>query len=891
MPAPIVYEGQVHGHGGRLFKDIKFWVAHRVPMRATWIQDIENNGGSIEKLEKNADYLIADHVRKDAPAGSYSWKWIEDSVKSGQLLDPNDYSINLPGTASRPVGSVQQRTTRTAFTREDDILLARYVTKHERNGLAVQGLAIYKILEKKYPHHTYQSWRDRWVKKLQHQPRPEVSDSELSPPPPDDHPAHASAPSPAARRTGSQTPQVTTAPTADPASSRRPTRARFSTDEDELVIQYVKECEKFNKSLSGSIIWKELAEDFPQHSWQSWRERWLKQLKPRLQSREDDGLSRPATPSSVGSRVEQVRNRKSPRKPTLEVVQEGESAPHTKTNTTTRSPVIEKRRRGQQEELIKAEGMGKEHYPEPAISGRRNTSEVAPTDEHESNVAESSRQSGDSGAHQSNEDPPSPSVSSSQALLSEGKEQFYRDLGVFAANDSQRDSPLNLWPTIQGRTFELWDLWNAAISKKVDPVERDWQQIAEDLGYDWIQLPDAPDEIRRCYEANLSAFEEVLEGFEDEDEEDEEDEANTLPAIQPEVFPESSNAPFNSSPPKQPSLKRRFELELPSDHLYPESARKRSRLSRDGEVPSTPDTKNGTSHLRHSISAGVSPSDQKLSGLPKSSRAAHHHNARALLNKEDEHTNDQIHEPPVDDEDALETQPEMTPSQQLHSEFNAENRRRQLNEQTSPTPKRNVKSPFVVDDEDNDSDDDDMVEQITPKPLFGKGPNPLLSQPELLKVKRRSLPASLMASSKSAPAQRKSMPGPSRSPAQKSPSPPAPPRQQTQAEKLADVVDYWTSLGYPRAVARRCLEATTWEPGLAGRLMQMLKDGESMPTNWEGVWSPRDDESLLRIDAADAAGDEKEARKRQRALDRLLDKHGEERITLRRKWLATKAKL
>jgi hypothetical protein len=108
---------------------------------------------------------------------------------------------------------------------------------------------------------------------------------------------------------------------------------------------------------------------------------------------------------------------------------------------------------------------------------------------------------------------------------------------------------------------------------------------------------------------------------------------------------------------------------------------------------------------------------------------------------------------------------------------------------------------------------------------------------------------------------------------------------------LDEIVEYWMSLGYSHDVARRSLEATTWEPGLAGRIMQILKNGEHIPTNWEGVWSQRDDEGLALVDSIEPPTGDKEARKRARAEARLMNKHGEERMTLRRKWLVTKAEL
>ena len=42
-------------------------------------------------LEKLANIMIADHARKDAVPGSYSWTWIEQSVNKGKLEDLNDH--------------------------------------------------------------------------------------------------------------------------------------------------------------------------------------------------------------------------------------------------------------------------------------------------------------------------------------------------------------------------------------------------------------------------------------------------------------------------------------------------------------------------------------------------------------------------------------------------------------------------------------------------------------------------------------------------------------------------------------------------------------------------------------------------------------------------------
>lgn len=84
-------------------------------------------------LEKQADMLIADHARakKDAPHGSYSWQFIDDSVKNGIIQLKDRYLIGPPPNAPRPVGSGQPtKSTRTPFTREDDARIARWVLQH-----------------------------------------------------------------------------------------------------------------------------------------------------------------------------------------------------------------------------------------------------------------------------------------------------------------------------------------------------------------------------------------------------------------------------------------------------------------------------------------------------------------------------------------------------------------------------------------------------------------------------------------------------------------------------------------------------------------------------------------------------------------------------------------
>ncbi|KAF2173037.1 hypothetical protein M409DRAFT_16987 [Zasmidium cellare ATCC 36951] len=169
---------------GKVFDDIKFFLVQRIPSRSRFVGDIEANGGRVVKVESQADYVIADHMRKDAPAGSYSYTLIEAALRDGRLHDSSDHAIRPPD-AVREVGSTAMgRTTRTPFTPDDDKLLWNWVEQARAAGDPLKGNAIYKALEAVNPRHTHQSWRDRYVKYLSVRPPPGVTVSANPPPTP-----------------------------------------------------------------------------------------------------------------------------------------------------------------------------------------------------------------------------------------------------------------------------------------------------------------------------------------------------------------------------------------------------------------------------------------------------------------------------------------------------------------------------------------------------------------------------------------------------------------------------------------------------------------------------------------------------------------------------------
>ncbi|KAL9113574.1 MAG: hypothetical protein Q9227_002312 [Pyrenula ochraceoflavens] len=125
------------------------------------------NGGAVVNLAKHADVVIVDHARKiDVQAGTHSWRYITESVKKGRLENLEEHQVGPSAPISRPVGSVitAPKGTRRRFTKEDDRLLWEWVKPAEAKGISVRGNDLYKQLAEQYPHHTWQSWRDHWLK-------------------------------------------------------------------------------------------------------------------------------------------------------------------------------------------------------------------------------------------------------------------------------------------------------------------------------------------------------------------------------------------------------------------------------------------------------------------------------------------------------------------------------------------------------------------------------------------------------------------------------------------------------------------------------------------------------------------------------------------------------
>nr|POF17873.1 hypothetical protein CFP56_13285 [Quercus suber] len=175
-PTPIM--ATVRAEGSRqtptvegLFAGLSFFLVQRIPRRSNIISLIQTNGGRVVRVEAQADHVLADHLRNDAPPGSISWIYVEHALRDGSLMDVASYAAGPLQGEVRSVGSVVPgKQTRTPFTAEEDRTLYIWVEAAARRGAMVKGNEVYKEFAALHPRHPYQSWRDRYINRLKDSP-------------------------------------------------------------------------------------------------------------------------------------------------------------------------------------------------------------------------------------------------------------------------------------------------------------------------------------------------------------------------------------------------------------------------------------------------------------------------------------------------------------------------------------------------------------------------------------------------------------------------------------------------------------------------------------------------------------------------------------------------
>ncbi|KAE8360655.1 TRF2-interacting telomeric protein/Rap1 C terminal domain-containing protein [Aspergillus caelatus] len=160
-------------HPVLLFQGKQFWLSHNIPQRSRFKDLIQQYGGVVRLHEKDADIKLVDHARKNLPPGTYSYRYVEWSVRNGKLEELEDHRAGP--SAARPVGAtnIPTRSCPTPYTLEDDQWLWDQMAPYEKDPKAfVGGNKIYQELATQNPRHTYQSYRDRYLRRLRGRPRP-----------------------------------------------------------------------------------------------------------------------------------------------------------------------------------------------------------------------------------------------------------------------------------------------------------------------------------------------------------------------------------------------------------------------------------------------------------------------------------------------------------------------------------------------------------------------------------------------------------------------------------------------------------------------------------------------------------------------------------------------
>lgn len=529
------------------------------------------------------------------------------------------------------------------------------------------------------------------------------------------------------------------------------------------------------------------------------------------------------------------------------------------TNPVSRSASSQEDSRQQEEQLPNAaQALGKTQQKQAARTPRRPASASPSTNPNNAQIPAASI----GRSEQKSEEAP---ILSTESKGSEGGTQdamegeFYDQLLTFV---EETGAKINMNYRIGGKIVDLWYLSQAVDAQKMPLEEVDWMKVAEDLKYNLVENKSVTAELQRYYEDNLAEFFEMMETFSLNGDGEFEDEKRSGP-----VSPESD---IPSSPPRQLGNRKR-----PIDDHTPstvEKSSKRRRLSRNAEIPSTPEETVGVLTTQSPSVMKAKQLRQAYSSSTKTSTSVEPSNA--IDDDDDDNETDDRDEvmaemqsrrvPPLE---AQQSTFDVTPSQQLHAEAL----------DVTPIPLNLRKGR------------DDPKEQQAGNSEPAQEPEASIPEWKAAKrATRRSLPASFQ-------------PAPGRLPSQQAEArarrPSAPIRvnldDEGNSQDIRECTEFYEALGYPRPIVIESLMRTTMTPGWPmTSLLEKLQNKEGVPSNYEGIWTDRDDKSLRYADAIEArksSASTRELNKAKKELDRIVRKHTQEAVDLRRRFLRAQA--
>ncbi|TWU73024.1 hypothetical protein ED733_000737 [Metarhizium rileyi] len=603
------------------------------------------------------------------------------------------------------------------------------------------------------------------------------------------------------------------------------TRTPFSAADDAALANWVL---AHTRGRTGNSIYQEFAETHSWHTWQSWRNRFMKSLA-NLPIANLERLAMSAADLAV----------QTAKSSTQSISNQG--SPEQKEERTIKAAVISKKFPSKAIALTPERAGRASASTSPDASNAQVVTRSMMRNEQQSDKAQGSptRSEEGEGDHQD-----------------ATRDNFYIDLLAFA---EETEAAIDPDPCIDGKLVDLFDLSQAVAMQKVPPEEVDWMTVAEDLDFNWVENEVILTELQRCYKDNLADFFEAMSSFIPKSDGNFYDEERFVP--------EATESDLRSSPPRQRNSRKRS---MDDDSLSRVgNSSKNRRLSRNTEIPSTPEDKIGVLPTQ---SPSVLQANQKRRAHSSSTEKSTALESPRETDDEEMYDEDQADAGKPDRQAQLHTQQsafDATPSQQLHSEAL----------DTSPTT-INLRN-------DRGSSGKQQAENSEPAKETNVSPP---KRKTTGRASKRSLPVSFD-------------PVPGRFSRQQAEErarrPSAPIRvdldEEGKSQDIRDCAEYYESLGYSRSIVIESLMRTTMTPGWpTSLLLEMLSNKEGVPSNYEGIWTDRDDKSLRYADAIEArkfSASTRELNKAKKELDRIVHKHTPEAVDLRRRFLQAQARM
>lgn len=517
------------------------------------------------------------------------------------------------------------------------------------------------------------------------------------------------------------------------------------------------------------------------------------------------------------------------------------------------------------------------------------------------------------------------------------REQFLNDLQDYCeANGKALDTRC----VIRDKEIDLWELFRAVSVQELPPDELDWQQVAEHVGFGRMRNGEAIAALlRSSYDRHLAGFVEAMMSFEENEEDPDEDIAEGEETLIGEGeteaesrTPRASQKNSAASPLSNANNGIELRKRLLDEQLSTPTKLAKRRRTVHSEIPVTPEDKLRTVRpLSAPASApgnlqSTADQEQELPEVEDSQQRTPRRN--------------QQHQQSPDE-------PDMTPSQQLRSETDSiaspehgESRTPTL--YYSPTasfPYRNSQLETIQEEDSTTSTPTKSRSKRRELPASFQQPRePRLMQLEERREKRRQLEQERRERQQQRQQQRleehrqqelrqeeerrREEEQQQQQQQEERQGDQAQEQEQEQEQELqrqrqrwhqdaADSSDtdpevvqqsqeqfiswkeHYLDQGFSEEIIIEAMRRTTMTPGEAMEaVLASLRDGQGIPPNHEGIWTDRDDAQLKYVvrvgDLRRAPDDNGDARRRKekarKMLDRLLFKHDEPRVKLRRKF-------